>query len=77
MPLEPTTTALLRLDGRTRKGLAWVCRWARGRITGLKRRRKRLPAGQSYGQAEAEALRVLLALEESAKMLLDSAKKNR
>lgn len=76
MPPEPTTATLLRLDGRTCKGLAWVCRWARGRITGLKRRRKRLPAGQPYSQVEAEALRVLLALEESVKMLLDAAKKN-
>ena len=74
MPPEPTIATLLRLDGRTRKGLAWVCRWARGRITGLKRRRKRLPAGQScYGQVKAEALRVLLALEESAKLLLKPA----
>ena len=73
MPPEPTIATLLRIDGRTRKGLAWVCRWARGRITGLKRRRKRLPAGQPYGLAEAEALQVLLALEESAKLLLKPA----
>jgi hypothetical protein len=73
MPPEPTIVALLHLDDRTRVGLVWVCRWARGRITGLKRRRKRLPAGQPYSLAEAEALQVLLALEESAKLLLKPA----
>ena len=76
MSPEPTIVALLHLDDRTRVGLVWVCRWARSRITGLKRRRKRLPAGQPYSPSEAETLQALIALEESIKMLLDATEKN-
>ena len=67
MPPEPTANALLRLDDRTRTGLVWLQRWARQRITGLKRRRKRLPPDSAYTPEEMAVLQALLDLEAATK----------
>ena len=65
----PPTADLLRLDDPTRGSLVAVQRWVRGRITGLKRRRKGLPR-QSFSEAEMEAFSALLALESATCRLL-------
>ena len=70
MAPEATRIALLHLDDPSSAGLTWLRRWARGRITGLKRRRKYLPSGQSYSPAELETLHALLDLEAAAAHLL-------
>lgn len=65
---------LLRLDRRDRAGLTWLKNRARFWLTGLKRRRKYLPQGEPYSEAEAAAIRALVALEEAAGQLRDGEK---
>ena len=60
---------LLRLDDRTHTGLVWLQQWARSRITGLKRRRKRLPPDSAYTPEEMAVLQALLDLEAAAKTI--------
>lgn len=62
--------ALLRLDPRDRAGLTWARDRSRFWLTALKRRRKYLPRGTPYSEAEAAAIRALVALEEAAGQLL-------
>ena len=62
--------ALIRIDPRDRAGLEWAKNRARFWLTGLKRRRKHLPRGEPYSEAEAAAIRALVALEEAAGQLL-------
>jgi len=65
-----STTGLLRIDDRTRTGLARLQHWARSRITGLKRRRKHLPPGSPFAPEEAAALQALLDLEAAARRII-------
>jgi hypothetical protein len=69
----PSPAALLRLDRRDRAGLTWLRNRARFWLTALKRRRKHLPRGEPYSEAEATAIRALVALEEAAGILLGQA----
>lgn len=65
------TGRLLSLDARDRAGLEWLRNRARFWLTALKRRRKRLPPGEPFGEEEAAVLRVLLALESVSGQLLE------
>lgn len=49
---EGHPAALLRLDPRDRAGLTWLRNRARFWLTALKRRRKYLPPGEPYSEAE-------------------------
>ncbi len=62
----PGPATLLRLDPRDRAGLEWLRNRARFWLTALKRRRKYLPQGEPFSEAEAAAIRALVALEEAA-----------
>jgi hypothetical protein len=62
--------ALLRLDPRDVAGLRWIKARSRFWLTAIKRRRKHLPPGEPYSEAEATAIRALAALEEAATALL-------
>ena len=61
---------LLLLDPRDRAGLTWIRNRARFWLTALKRRRKYLPPGEPYSDAEAAAIMALVDLEEAASRLL-------
>lgn len=61
---------LLHLDAKDRAGLEWIMDRSRFWLTALKRRRKYLPPGEPYGEAEAAFIRALAAMENSAKEIL-------
>jgi hypothetical protein len=69
-PTTPSPAALLRLDRRDRAGLEWVRQRAGWWIRAMARRRKYLPRGEPYSEAEAATLRALMALEAAAGELL-------